>query len=235
MSEIIILCGGRGTRLEPLASHLPKPLASLNGKPILQHIIDFYISKGFHNFVLCTGFNAEAINNFISMHKFEAEIEFSNAGENASILKRIHVARHLIDERAIVTYGDTFINIDPHDVLRKHNESRAEVTITVADIRSPFGLIKFTTDSKVASFEEKPIFSYYIGHMVLERRVLDNLEVDLLSLPDGEGLIKLFQKLIKIKELNAYKHTGLKITFNTFYERQRAEEEFIKFFTEQER
>lgn len=235
MNKIVILCGGRGTRLGPQASHLSKPLVLLNGKPVLQHTIDFYISKGFDNFVLCTGFNAEAINNFITKHKFDARIEFSDAGTDASILRRIYAARDSIEQRAIVTYGDTFINIEPEDVLKKHIQSRAEATITVADIRSPFGLIKVTADSEVVSFEEKPIFTYFIGHMVLERKLMDGLGTDLLSLPDGEGLVRLFQRLINLKKINAYKHSGLNITFNTFYERQKAEEEFIKFFTEQER
>jgi glucose-1-phosphate cytidylyltransferase len=233
--KVIILCGGKGHRLRPLTSSLPKPLVQLNGKPILRHVIDFYIDKGFHDFILCTGFNARAISDFILTQKFKATIEISDVGEDAGMLKRIYEARHLIDGRAIVTYGDTFINVDSRHVLKKHVRSRKQATITIADIRSPFGLVMVGARDRVTSFEEKPTFLYYIGHMILEKGMLDDLGLDLLSLPDGEGLIALFQRLIKTKKLNAYKHKGLNITFNTLHEHQKAEEEFIKFYTEQER
>jgi NDP-sugar pyrophosphorylase family protein len=234
MIKVVILCGGKGYRLRPLTDNLPKPLVHLNGKPVLQHIIEFYIKKGFRDFVLCAGFNARAISDFASSAGLEARIEISNAGEDAGILKRIYEARGLIDGRAIVTYGDTFINIEPGQILDHHEKSGSDATITVAGIRSPFGIVGLTARGRVKSFEEKPVFSYYIGHMVVERKMLDALAGDLLAMPDGEGLVALFQELIKAKRLNAYQHTGLRITFNTLYERDKAEEEFIKFFTEQE-
>lgn len=233
MPKVIILCGGSGNRLKPLSSNTPKPLVAIDGKPILQHIIEFYISKGFRDFVLCAGFRAEAVNDFIRSHNFDAEIEISNAGEDAGILERLYLCRHLITERAIVTYGDTFINIDPGHILKEHIKNKANVTITIADIRSPFGLVELDKAKRVTFFREKPFLSYYIGHMIMEKRVLDSLDADLISLPDGEGLISLFQKLIEEKSLNAYKYTGFKVTFNTPYEHKKAEEEFIRFFTEQ--
>ncbi|MFH0771920.1 MAG: nucleotidyltransferase family protein [Candidatus Omnitrophota bacterium] len=234
MLKVVILCGGRGHRLRPLTSNLPKPLVALNGKPILQHIIEFYTGKGLNRFILCTGYRANVINEFFSTHKFNVEIEVSNAGTKAGMLKRLYLARDLIGEKAVVTYGDTFVNIDVCRMLKEHNRRKAAATITVADIRSPFGLVQFDRNNKVDSFEEKPLFQYYIGHMILEKSVLDNLDAGLISMPDGEGLIKLFQRLIKSKKLYVYKHAGLQITFNTLYERQKAEEEFTKFFTEQE-
>ena len=68
--------------------------------------------------------------------------------------------------------------------------------------------------------------------MVLERTVIESLDKRLIDLPDGEGLIQLFQQLIKTSDLNAYDHKGLQLTFNTLHEYQKAEEEFIKFYTE---
>lgn len=234
MIKVVILCGGRGHRLRPLTTNLPKPLVKLNGKPILQHIMEFYTSKGLNSFILCTGFRSNAINDFITSHRFNAKIEISNAGEDASMLKRLYFVRNLINKRAIVTYGDTFINIDPHHILEKHYKNKTKATITIADIRSPFAIVNFDENNKVTFLEEKPCFSYYVGNIILEKEVLDNLSDDLISMPDGEGLISLFQKLIKERSLSAYKHPGFSITFNTLYEHKRAEEEFIKFFTEQE-
>src|SRR3989344_8278356 len=112
MNKVFILCGGRGRRLEPLTHRIPKPLVQLNGKPILEHIIEFYIRQSFSQFVLCTGYKSEMIEKFVSKNKFRAEIEISNLGENTSILQRLYAVRHLIDDLGVVTYGDTYIDLD---------------------------------------------------------------------------------------------------------------------------
>lgn len=228
------MCGGRGSRLQPLPTDLPKPLVPLNGKPILQHIIEFYLGKQFREFVLCAGFRAEAIRDFIASQRFPATIDIADAGEDASILRRLYDVRDRWGARAMVTYGDTFIDIDPMHMLAEHVRHQAAATITVADIRSPFGIVQVDADEKVLTFDEKPVFPYYIGHLVMERRVVEELDDRVLALPDGAGLIQLFHRLITRRQLGAYKHTGLQITFNTPTEREVAEQALIKFFTERE-
>ena len=118
-------------------------------------------------------------------------------------------------------------------VLDFHDSQKAEITITVTDIRSPFGVVKLHKN-KVVLFEEKPMFSYYIGHMIMNKRVLDQLNPKLLKEPDGSGLISLFQHTIGKGTLGAFVHKGLQLTFNTLQEHKKADEEMMKFFTEQE-
>lgn len=234
MCKVIILCGGRGKRLGDLSAKFPKPLMRLKNKPIIQHILESYISHGFRKFILCTGYLSESIEEFISSNKFNAKIVISNSGEDASMLKRIFLVKDLIGRRAVVTYGDTLVNIDPNLVIKKHKLTKKKVTITIADIRSPFGIVRHDSNMRVTFFKEKPSFSYYIGHFIIEKKALEDVDSRIISLPDGEGLIELFQKLIKKKEINAFKHDGFNITFNTTQEWKRAEEDFIKFFTQQE-
>lgn len=232
--KIVILCGGKGHRLQPLTSSFPKPLVALNGKPILEHIVNFYLSNGFREFILCTGYRSEVIKEFITDKKFNAKIAISDAGEKPGMLERLWHARGLFGEKVIVTYGDTFINIDVRRMIEDHVNSGAKATITVANIRSPFGLVNIGRDGRVTSFEEKPLLPHYIGHMILERTVLDQVDEDMIRMPDGEGLIRLFGNLIKEGMLNSYEHKGLQITFNTPHEHKKAEEELMKFFTEGE-
>ncbi|MDD4910368.1 MAG: nucleotidyltransferase family protein [Candidatus Omnitrophica bacterium] len=232
--KVVILCGGRGRRLGKLSRALPKPLIPLGEKPILQHIVEFYMSHGFREFILCTGYLSESIEAFISRGNLGAKIEISNAGEDAGMLKRLFLVKDLIGNRAIVTYGDTFVNMDPNLVLKWHIKSRKNLTITIADIRSPFGIVKYDREQRVTLFEEKPLFSYYIGNFITDKAVLEDLDNNLISLPDGEGLIGLFNNLIDKGELTAYKHKGFNITFNTAQEWAKAEEDFIKFFTQEE-
>ena len=228
------MCGGRGSRLGPVTDQIPKPLVSVNGKPILQHLVQSYIDKGFQDFILCTGYRGEMIREFFSGNKFDARFEFSDAGEKASMLLRLHHAKELMSERVFVAYGDTLVDVDQAEMLSEHVTSGASVTITVASVRSPFGLVTTEPDGWVVSFEEKPVQSYYVGHMLLERNALNDLDPKLLAMPDGDGLVKLFSLLISQRLLHKYAYSGPQITFNTRQELHQAERDFIAFFTHQE-
>lgn len=234
MIKTVILCGGRGSRLKPLTDLIPKPLVTLNGKPLLQHVVNGYLRKGKTDFVLCVGYREDMIRDFLAQQAFSGTFEFSNAGEQASILQRLHQARTLMGDRVFVAYGDTLIDIDLEVMLAQHQASQAQLTITIAEIRSPFGLVTIDEAGWGMSFEEKPLQMYYIGHMLLERMVLENLDPQLLALPDGDGLVELFRRLIAKKQMQTYRYSGPRITFNTHQERDQAERDFIKFFTHQE-
>ena len=231
-AKVFILCGGRGRRLEPNQAGLPKVLVELRGKPILQHILEFYIQREWRQFVICAGYRSDLVRDFLFQFQSNAEIEISDSGIDSGMLERLYRARHLMGKRAVITYGDTFIDIDIDQMLKEHLKGGRDLTLTIADIRTPFGIVKIENDQKVKSFEEKPIFSYYIGHMILERKVLDELDERLIFMPDGEGIVKLFQLLAKQKRLYAYKHKGLRLTFNTWDEHKSAEDVFVRFFTE---
>ena len=234
MLTTVILCGGRGARLRPLTDRIPKALIPLNGKPCVQHIIESYIRKGYKRFVLCVGYQGEMIVDFFRRQAFDAEIEISDAGEQASMLERIYEARSLIEKRAFVAYGDTLIDVSLTQMLEYHTTCGAAVTLTTANVRSPFGLVRATEDGYVVSFEEKPIQPFYVGHMLIEWTVLDEVGPGLLKMPDGDGLVALFQRLIERRDLRLYPYTGPQITFNTQQELDQAERDLVTFFTHQE-
>ena len=60
-SKVVVLCGGRGARLKPQTDVVPKALVPINGRPILEYIIDFYRARGLSSFVLCVGYKGEQI------------------------------------------------------------------------------------------------------------------------------------------------------------------------------
>lgn len=234
MERVVILCGGRGARLGQMTAELPKPMVLIGGKPILEHILDRYIERGFREFVLCTGYRGDVIARFVEERKYDADILLSDAGEDASMLARIHAARGHVEGRAVVCYGDTYLDSDPGELLTHHAVAGLPLTIVVADIRSPFGIVESDDSGLVTYFHEKPVLNYYIGMMVAERSLLDGLDQELLSLPDGEGLVSLFDRLITRRELGAHLYRGLQITFNTPDEHQAAERSLARFFTERE-
>lgn len=230
-NRVAILCGGRGTRLRPTTDTIPKALVELNGRPILDYILDFYRSKGLSRFILCVGYKADMVRAHYADPPSGTEICFSDAGEKASMLERIWTLRELIGERLFISYCDTFIDLDLDHMLATHIEKRAEATIVTAKIRNPFGLVASDSEGWVTSFVEKPIMNYYIGSFILERSGLAHVTPGMLQRPDGQGLVDFFVALAAQKRLATFEHAGPQITFNTESERRRAEEALGRFYT----
>ena len=234
MVKVVVMCGGRGVRLRPVTDTIPKPLVMLGGKPIVHHLLERYVQRGFREFVLCLGYRGEMVRAYFSKYSLDGNIEYSDAGEEASILERLTCARELIGQRAFVAYGDTLVNVDLAAMLKRHIELQAKATITIAPIRSPFGLVETDAHSRVQRFSEKPVQQYFIGHFLLEQNVLEDVPEHLIGLKDGAGLVKLFQGLSAQKDLGVFEHTGPQITFNTRKELEQAKTELSNFYTYEE-
>ena len=194
--QVAILCGGRGRRLGDRTKSVPKALAPLNGRPILDYVLDFYRSKGFSRFVLCVGYKAQQVVERYSQSEDHEVIEFSDAGEQASMLQRIWALKDVVQDRLVVSYCDTFIDLDMENLLSAHQDAGAAATIVTAQIRSPFGLVDTDPDGWVSSFVEKPLLNYYIGCFVIEKSAFEAVTVEMLERPDGDGLVAFFGKLV---------------------------------------
>ena len=231
-SRIMILCGGRGSRLGSLTERIPKPLIRINDKTILEIKLRKYLELGFRDFVLCIGYKGSLIEKAVMGYGLDANIVFSDAGENAGMLKRIFHAKDYFADSVIITYGDTFANIDLKKLLHQHIKRGNEITITVAPIQNPFGLVEYDENYMVSSFREKPVLQYYIGYAVFKRTSMKLVTKEMIEMPNGQGLVAFFKLLIDINKLGAYYHPGLEVTFNTQEELRVAEEKIMNFYTE---
>lgn len=234
--KIAILCGGRGRRLNSLTSELPKPLISLRGKPILEHVLNFFERKGYNDFVLCVGYKGNKIVEFVERYKKgrNCNIHLSDEGECSSILQRIYALKDMTDERILVTYGDTLTDLNMKEYIDRHEKSGALITMTTSKIKSPFGFVEIGDNGMATAFVEKPIFNYYIGHVIMDPDVMRYITNDMLRQPDGAGLVDLFSKMIAMGSLNVYEHHGAQITFNTEIQLAKAEEDIIDFYSQRE-
>ena len=234
--RVVVLCGGRGTRLRPLTDEIPKAMTPVHGKPMVDHIIDFYHRHGLNDVVVCTGYKAEVIEDHLNRNAPDGmRIGFSNAGESASMLQRLVAAGINRPGTTIVSYGDTFINLDIETLLRHHRETAGELTLVSAKIVNPFGLIQYGPDKVVASFQEKPVLKYFVGCFTVNGLAFRFMTDDMLHAPDGEGLVALFKELVNHQLLTAFEHDGLHITFNTIPEMDNANREMEQFYTLQEK
>lgn len=227
--DLVVLCGGRGVRLRPFTDRMPKALVPVAGRPIIDHVVDFLSFQGLDRIHLCIGYKGDVLREHFTAT--ERNITFSDLGDDASMLQRLHAVGQDIAGRFLVAYCDTFVDIAVSDIVAHHMARGALATIVTAPIRNPFGIVSFNADGIVKSFQEKPLNHHFIGMLVMERAALDLVGPDLLAMPDGSGLVELFHRMIAMGKLAAYEHGGLNITFNTVPERQQADKALTHYYT----
>jgi glucose-1-phosphate cytidylyltransferase len=212
---VVILCGGRGTRLREQTQTIPKPLVEIGGRPILWHVIRIYAHQGFDRFVLCLGHKGELIEDFVRQNGLPEglTIECVDTGEETPTGGRIARVRDRIEQgRFCVTYADGVADIDLHALVSFHSDHGALATMTVVQPELQFGVAQLNGEGVVRGFEEKPQFDGWIngGFFVFEPQALDYIHED--SILEREPL----ENLAKDGQLRAYRHTGFWDCMDTY-------------------
>src|SRR3954471_17499355 len=124
LPPVVILCGGRGTRLQERAVELPKPLVEIGGRPILWHVIQLYVVQGARRFVLCGGYKCELLAEFARAADWpgDVEVECVDTGVDTPTGGRIHRVRDRFDGTFMATYADGVADIDLAALLRRHTD-----------------------------------------------------------------------------------------------------------------
>lgn len=223
MSDItaVILCGGKGERLRPFTEHLPKPLVPLNGKPILQYLLEYLARSGVRHFVLCTGYKAECIDQFVrDQCDPRWDIRCVNSGD-ATMTQRLKDAWPHVQDQALICYGDTLANVNLERLRQQHRRAGAIATMALYRPHSPFGVVKFDRKRKIHSFIEKPPLPHWIniGFILCEGA---HTAPYLQATPN---MVEFLSGLAASGKMFAYEHSGKHLTINTEKERQQAESE----------
>jgi len=231
-TKVLILCGGRGKRMGMLTEEIPKPLISIGNKSILEYKLKRYQYQGVKRFIFCIGYRGNMIRDRVKQTGVNAE--FSDIGEQAGMLKRIHAVRSMMSRPTIISYGDTYAEINLKNLISEHNKSGALLTLVAAPIQNPFGLLEWDHNKRIHSFREKPILNHYIGYIVMQPETFDEIPEKVLKLPDGQGLVRAIQIMAALGEVNAYIFDGLQLTVNTKQELKAVRKQIGHYFTTQE-
>lgn len=244
--KVLILAGGRGSRISEETTVKPKPMVEIGGKPILWHILKIYSAYGFHEFVILCGykgymikeyfanyrrhnsdFTIDLANNtesYISGHKEPWKVTLLDTGINTMTAGRIKKAKDLIgNEPFMLTYGDGVSDVNIKKLVEFHKSHGKAITMTSAQPKGRFGGLALDEKDKVLSFKEKPKGDgnwVNGGYFVCQPEVLNYIDDDEQRVFEEQPL----ENLAKDGQLYTYKHAGFWKPMDTIWDRVELEE-----------
>jgi glucose-1-phosphate cytidylyltransferase len=215
--KVVILAGGRGTRISEYTRSIPKPMILVGSKPILEHIINYYIKNGFKDFLIAAGYKHTIIKNYFKNKKNSAKIDVINTGVKTLTGTRLKKLKNKLKQTFMLTYGDGLSNINLKKLLNFHKKNKKKITLTAVHPPARFGELSIEKNI-VTKFEEKPqLQKGWIngGFFVVEPEFINliaNKNVMLERTP--------LQKAVKTKNLAAYKHSGFWFCMDTLRDKK---------------
>jgi len=249
--KVVLLAGGRGTRISEESEYKPKPMIEVGGMPILWHIMKEYSHYGFDEFIICAGYKQQIIKEwFRNYFLYTSDITFDLTEEYKMTVHDKHtepwkvtvvdtgldtmtggrvarVQKYIGDEPFMLTYGDGVCDVDIQKLLEFHQSHGKLATLTSVTVEQEKGVLDLDADGAVRSFREKrsmdglPINA---GYMVLEPKIFDYIK---------KGDETVFEKdvlepISKEGELMSYNHNGFWQCMDTMQQKNMLEKMWAK-------
>ena len=204
--KVVILAGGFGTRISEESHLRPKPMIEIGDAPILWHIMKYFSSFGFNDFIICCGYKGYVIKEYFAdyyLHRSDITFDFSDhnnmtihsnvaepwkvtvvdTGLHTQTGGRIkRVQKYIGNKPFLMTYGDGVSNIDLSTLIHKHRQSKKTVTLSAIQPGGRFGVLDIDgSEETVIGFREKAQEEggwINAGFMVMEPEVFAYLEDD---------------------------------------------------------
>jgi glucose-1-phosphate cytidylyltransferase len=211
MLPVVILCGGKGTRMRESGETVPKPLVEIGGRPILWHVMSVYASQGLADFVLLLGYGGDRIREFAASCPWS--VTCVDTGLDTPTGGRVARAReHFGGGTFCLTYADGVADIDLTRLVDFHRGHGGAATVTVVRPQNPWGVAHIAPDGRVDGFTEKPQLDSWVngGFFVMEPSALDRIG------PDDVLERGPLERLAAEGELHAFRHEGFWDCMDTY-------------------
>lgn len=216
--KVVILAGGKGSRLSEYTKKIPKPMVKIKGIPIIVHIMKIYAKFGYKDFIIAAGFKSKIIKNFFKKKILDWKIEVVDTGLNSMTGGRVRRLKSLLkNDKFFLTYGDGVANINLKKLLKFHIRCKSTVTLTAVRPPARFGAI-IIKGKKVSIFREKSILDQgWIngGFFVVEPTIFEYLKNDQTVLENYP-----LTKLGKERRLYAFKHKSFWYCMDTMRDKE---------------
>jgi len=212
VKQVVLLAGGKGTRMREMTETIPKPMVQIGGIPVLQHLMNIFNFYGEFEYIVSSGYKSEIIEEHF---KDVDNVKIINTGKETLTGGRVFKLSEFLDDEFIVTYGDGLANVNISNLISFHKNHKNLGTITVANPISRFGLVEFDEEKIVSKFIEKPKLenvNINIGFFVFNKKILDYLDEECTL--ETNPLIN----LSKDRNLNAFIHDGYFEPMDTYRE-----------------
>lgn len=179
---VVIMAGGKGTRLYPYTKVLPKPLIPIGDIPIMERIINRFQDFGVHDFYATVNYRKNMIKSYFSEVSEGYDITYVEEDKPLGTAGSLQLIDGAFDKSFIVTNCDILIQADYSDIYKYHKESGNELTIVTAlkNIVVPYGVIRSSENGAVIAMDEKPKLSYFVntGMYILNPDLLGEIPED---------------------------------------------------------
>jgi glucose-1-phosphate cytidylyltransferase len=243
--KVVILCGGKGTRLREETEFRPKPMAPIGGQPILWHIMKYYAHFGHTDFILCLGYKGEQIKSYFQNYLWNTcdvtlslgrtphpvfhgghgeegwNVTLADTGQESMTAYRIKQVQRYVPqgESFLLTYGVGLSNINIAESIAVHRREGKICTITAAHPAGRFGWLAIAPDGSIRTFQEKPEKeTSYIngGDMVCDYRLFGYLTDDPAVMFERQPMAR----LVADGQVHSYRHEGFWQPMDTYQEMQ---------------
>lgn len=226
--DVVIMAGGKGSRLKPLTESVPKPLLQVGDKAIIQHNLDRLLYFGVRNIIISVNYLKEKIYKYFKDHPINQNLSFISEEKPLGTIGAVSQIENFENEYVLLTNSDLLTNLDYEDFVLNSIKEDADMAIvtTPYKVDIPYAILEKNRNGLVTSFKEKPTYSYMAnaGIYLIKRKYLKLIPKDTFY-----NTTDLLQKLISEKKrILSYNFSGYWLDIGKHEDFNRAKEELPK-------
>ena len=223
--KVVILAGGKGTRISEYTKTIPKPMIEIAGKPIIHRIIDYYIKYGHKEFYIALGYKGKVIKDYFKKRKFSKEIKIHtiDTGVNTMTGGRLKRLKKYLSKTFLMTYGDGLSDINLRKLINLHYKKKKLITLTAVRPPARFGAIKIKGITVKYFKEKSSLDEGWIngGFFVVEPEIFKYIKNDKSYLERSP-----MESIAKQSKLIAHKHYGFWQCMDTLRDKEILEKKY---------